>query len=163
MPRSRPYVFTNLPVEMGINFLAAESGRSKWFLYKNITVWGAWPLISVISWDMPRWRPHVFTNLPVEMGMEFLAAESGRSKWFLYKNITVWGAWRTDSRDFLRYAALVPVRFQKPPCWNGNLFLSCRKRSERVIPFSKYNSLRRSTHWLTWFREIWRAGTRTFS
>ena len=37
-------------------------------------------LVNAIARDLLRWRPHVFTNLPVEMGIDFLASERGGSK-----------------------------------------------------------------------------------
>ena len=37
-------------------------------------------LVNAIVRDLLRWRPHVFTDLPVEMGIDFLASERGRRK-----------------------------------------------------------------------------------
>ena len=37
-------------------------------------------LVNAIARDLLRWRPHVFTDLPVEIRMDFLASESGGSK-----------------------------------------------------------------------------------
>ena len=46
-------------------------------------------LVNAIARDLPRWRPHASTDLPVELEIDFLASEACRSKWFLYKIITV--------------------------------------------------------------------------